>query len=231
MRESRVEFRSILVVVAHPDDVELGAGGSVAKWCAGGAAVRLVVATNGDKGTKDLSLSPHRLAEMREAEQRRAAETLGVREVIFLRHRDGELEDTGVFRHQVAFLIRHYRPDTLLTHDPFRRDYSHPDHRAVGHGAFKAIISARDHHFLPELTHVGIGPHHVSNLLYMQSERPDFFVDIRDTIDRKLEAVGAHESQVHEPERMRARVLERASEWGRQGGLELAEGFALIQMR
>jgi len=138
----RSEFSNVLVVVAHPDDAELGAGGSMARWVEDGAAVRTVVCTNGDKGTKE-DLSPFRLAETREAEQLAASKALGVKETLFLRHRDGELEDTRAFRNQIAFLIRHFRPDTVVTHDPWRPHYQHPDHQAVGHGLRAGIIEVR----------------------------------------------------------------------------------------
>ena len=123
--------------------------------------MRTVVCTNGDKGTKD-DISPFDLAKIREAEQLEASRILGVKETIFLRHRDGELEDTREFRNQIAFLIRHFKPDTILTHDPWRTHYQHPDHQAIGHATFKAVVYARDHHFLPELTYAGIKAHHTN---------------------------------------------------------------------
>ncbi|RJQ39326.1 MAG: PIG-L family deacetylase, partial [Nitrospiraceae bacterium] len=135
----------IMVIMAHPDDTEMGCGGTVAKWIKEGHEVRYVVCTNGDKGTKDRELSSHRLAEIREYEQLKAAEVLGVKNVIFLRHRDGELEVTQAFRSELALLIRQYKPHIIVTHDPWRPYLLHPDHRAVGFTTTDAVIAARDH--------------------------------------------------------------------------------------
>ena len=226
----RTEFQNVLVIIAHPDDAELSAGGSIARWVGGGAVVRTLVCTNGDKGTKN-KVTPFQLAEMREKEQLGASKILGVKETIFLRNRDGELEDTRAFRNQIAFLIRHYKPDTIVTHDPWRAHYQHPDHQAVGHATFKGTIYARDHHFLPEMTHVGIEAHHTNVLLYTNTKDPDYFVDISGTIGKKEKAIVAHKSQIHDPKRTLKRVRLRAEEAGVAGGFPLAEGFTITRMR
>ncbi len=224
------EFREVLVIIAHPDDAELSAGGSIARWAREGATVRTVVCTNGDKGTKD-DVSPFDLAKTREAEQLEASRILGVRETLFLRHRDGELEDTRAFRNQIAFLIRHFKPDTILTHDPWRTHYQHPDHQAIGHATFKAVIYARDQHFLPELGYAGIDAHHTNNLLYLNSREPNFFVDITDTFDAKMRAICAHKCQIKNPEQMEKRMRERLEDAGRQAGFAVAEPFTIARMR
>ena len=226
----RSEFKNVLVVIAHPDDAELGAGGSIARWVEDGAVVRTIVCTNGDKGTKD-GLSPLRLAQIREAEQLAASKTLGVRETLFLRHRDGELEDERAFRNQLAFLIRHFRPDTVVTHDPWRPHYQHPDHQAVGHAAFKGVIYARDDNFLPELGCAGIRAHHTNTLLYTNALAPDFFVDIEAVFRRKIRAIGCHKSQIRTLRVTERRVRQRSEETGRAAGLRLAEGFTIARMR
>ena len=226
----RNEFREILVIVAHPDDAELSSGGSIARWTSEGATVRTVVCTNGDKGTKD-DISPFDLAKIREAEQLEASRILGVKETIFLRHRDGELEDTREFRNQIAFLIRHFKPDTILTHDPWRTHYQHPDHQAIGHATFKAVVYARDHHFLPELTYAGIKAHHTNNLLYLNTREPNFFVDISKTFDTKVRAVCAHKCQIKNPVAFEKRTRQRLENTGRQAGLPMAESFVIARMR
>ena len=227
---SSAEFQNIMVIVAHPDDAELGVGGSIACWVGKGALVRTVLCTNGDKGTKK-NLSPYQLAGLREAEQLAASKYLGVKETILLRHRDGELEDDRAFRNQLAFLIRHHKPDTIVTHDPHRPYYQHPDHRAVGHATFKGIVYARDHHFLPELTHAGIKAHHTNTLLYGQSLEPNFFVDISDTIKKKVTAIKKHKSQITNPAATEKRVRERARNFGRMADLPMAEAFTITRMR
>lgn len=226
----RSEFQNVLVIMAHPDDAELGAGGSIARWAADGAVVRTVIVTNGDKGSKE-DIPPHRVAEIREAEQLAASKVLGVKETIFLRHRDGDLEDTEALRNQFAFLIRHLKPDTVVTHDPWRLHYQHPDHQAIGHATFKAVIYARDQHFLPELTYAGIGPHHTNVLLYTSANEPNFYVDITGTIDKKIRAVTRHKSQLPPWRGTEKRSRERSREFGRRVGLAYAEGFAITRMR
>lgn len=217
-------------MVAHHDDAELGAGGSIARWTEDGAVVRTIVCTNGDKGTKK-DIPPYKLTETREKEQLAASKALGVKETIFLRHRDGELEDTRAFRNQIAFLIRHIKPDTIVTHDPWLVHYSHPDHQAVGHATFKGIIYARDHHFLPELTYAGIGAHHTNALIYTRSDNPNFFVDISGTIEKKTKSINAHKSQIHDPRAAEKRVRIRAIEAGDAAGLPMAEKFTIKRMR
>ncbi|MFC1491202.1 PIG-L deacetylase family protein [Nitrospinota bacterium] len=226
----RSEFNNILVVVAHHDDAELGVGGSIARWVEDGAVVRTVICTNGDKGTKN-NIPPYKLTETREKEQLAASKVLGVKETIFLRHRDGELEDERAFRNQMAFLIRHIKPDTVVTHDPWLVHYSHPDHQAVGNATFKGIIYARDHHFLPELTYADIGPHHTNTLIYSRSDVSNFFVEISGTIGKKVKAIKAHKSQIHNPRGMEKRVRVRAVEAGREVGLPMVERFTIRRMR
>ncbi|MEE9256028.1 MAG: PIG-L deacetylase family protein [bacterium] len=227
---NRSEFNNVLVFVAHHDDAELGAGGSIAQWVEDGATVRTVICTNGDKGTKH-DIPPYQLTAIREKEQLAASKCLGVKETLFLRHRDGELEDTRAFRNQIAFLIRHFKPDTVVAHDPWLPHYSHPDHQAVGHGAFKGIIYARDHHFLPELNYAGIKAHHTNTLLYTRSENPNYFVDISGTIDKKIKAIKAHKSQIHNPRATEQRVRTRAVEAGHAVRLAMAERFSIKRMR
>lgn len=200
------EYKSFLVIVAHMDDAEFGCAGSVAKWASEGRRVDYVVCTDGSKGTKDLSMNPHRLAELREQEQLEAASVLGVNQVIFLRHLDGELEVTKAFRNQLALIIRALRPDVVVTHDSWRRYLVHPDHRAVGVSVMDAIVSARDHLFLPEQRLAGIDPHGPAEVLFSYPDDPDLLVDISGTMDRKLEALSRHRSQLERLDGWRERV-------------------------
>ena len=111
----------VIVVTPHPDDAEYGVAGTVARWVSQGKDVVYVVCTNGDKGTSDANIKPEELAKIREEEQMAAANSLGVREVIFLRHPDQGLEDTPEFRKEIVRLIRMYQPETVVTADPYRR--------------------------------------------------------------------------------------------------------------
>ena len=187
-----------LVVVAHPDDAELSCGGSVARWTSAGVEVIYVICTDGSRGTKDRGMTPARLAAIREREQREAAALLGVHTISFLRHEDGELEATKGFRAEIALLIRKFKPRVIVTHDPWRPYMIHPDHRAVGFTTVDAVVAARDHLFLADHTEAGIEPHEPREILFAFPGQPDHIVDISDTLERKLQAIRCHRSQVGE---------------------------------
>ncbi len=223
--------RKYLLITAHPDDAELSSGGSVACWVREGHQVSYVVCTTGNKGTKDFDMTPHRLAEIREKEQEAAAKVLGVNKVVFLRHQDGELEATIAFRNELAMLIRSFQPDVIVTHDPWRHYLIHPDHRAVGTSSMDAVVSARDLLFLPSQTAVGIGPHPPSEILFTFPNEPDFFVDITDTLDIKIEAIAQHKSQVKTSPDWSDRVKEWAETNGQKNDCKYAEAFKRLQLR
>lgn len=227
----RNKSRKYLVIAAHPDDAELGCGGSVARWVRDGHQVSYIVCTAGNKGTKDLDVTPHRLGEIREKEQEAAAKALGVNRILFLRHQDGELEATMAFRNELALLIRSFQPDVIVTHDPWRHYLIHPDHRAVGISAMDAVVSARDHLFLPEQLAVGIEPHEPSEILFTFPDSPDFFVDITDTLESKMEAIGQHKSQVKTSPHWSYRVREWAEANGQKNNCKYAEAFKRVQLR
>ena len=161
----------ILVVAAHPDDAEFGVSGTVARWVGEGKQVVYVVCTSGGKGTADRTMNPERLAEIREREQEAAARVLGVREVVFLRLPDQGLEDTADFRKMIVRTIRTYRPETVVTSDPYRRYIWHRDHRVVGQVTLDAVYPfARDHLAYPDLLKEGLEPHKVREMLFFGSE-------------------------------------------------------------
>lgn len=221
----------VLVVAAHPDDAELSCGGTIAKWVAAGRRIYYVVCTNGDKGTHDRELSPFQLADQREAEQRAAAELLGVEEVVFLRHPDGGLQESMALRAELAMLIRHFRPQIVLTHDGWRPYQIHPDHRVVGIMTCDAIVSARDHLFLPAMNAVGLEAFAPAELYLWGTDAPDYFEDITATIDRKVEAVAQHESQLRQMPDWQDRVRQWAAATGREAGHQYAEGFKRTAFR
>jgi LmbE family N-acetylglucosaminyl deacetylase len=143
----------IMVVVAHPDDMEFGAGGTVARLAREGKEIVLVQCTSGDKGTNRLDLTPEELARERENEEREACRRLGVSEIVFLRLPDGELMPDLAFRERIVRQIRAYRPDIVITHDPFRPYALHPDHRAVGITTIDAVYpTARDPLYFPSIS-------------------------------------------------------------------------------
>jgi len=223
-------LKRVLVVMAHPDDAEFTCAGTLAKWIRAGRQVHYVVCTSGDKGTKAADMTPHHLADIREGEQTAAAHVLGIESVTFLRHLDGELEATKEFRAEIAMLIRRYRPDVVVTHDPWRPYQLHPDHRAVGITVCDAIVAARDHLFLPGQTAIGLEAVEPAELYLWGAAEPDHVEDIGETMDLKLEALGQHQSQLRRPN-WRERIRQWAVDTGQPHGLAYAEAFKRISFR
>ena len=227
------KIERVMVVTAHPDDSEFGAGGIVAKLAKQGCDVTYVIVTNGDKGSGDRTMTPERLAKIREEEQRNAARALGVERVEFLGYPDGELEDTRDLRRDVTRQIRRWRPDLLIAQNP-RRTYnlyaSHRDHRITAGVALDCVYPlARDHMSFPELM-PELEPHKVREIYLMQWENPHLVVDISDTIDLKLKALACHASQIGDFPSVEKRVRERSAELGRAKGYAYAEAFDRIVM-
>lgn len=227
-----------LAVGAHPDDVEFGCGGTLAKWARAGTVIHHLVCTDGSKGTWDPTADIDRLRQIREAEQRSAAELLsGERsgEVRFLRRADGELVNDAATRTEVVKAIRELRPDVVLGHDPWKRYRLHPDHRAAGWLVCDAVVAARDPHFFPEL---GLDHHRPATLLLWEADQINHIEDISSTIEIKLDALIAHASQ-HETtlgavddagiEQFRAGLRQRHRELGVDLGFAAAECFARIE--
>ncbi len=224
----------IMVIVAHPDDAEFGCSGTIARKVGEeGAHVVYVICTNGDKGTPDPSLTPERLTQIRHGEQWCAAGVLGVRDVIFLDYPDGGLEDTAEFREDLVRLIRQHRPDTVYTMDPYRRYQMHRDHRVVGRVALDAVFPyARDPlHHASLLQKEGLEPHKVKDVFLFSTDAADHFVDISETFETKIKALGCHESQMRSIAEWRETVTSWATETGQKAGLALAEGFKYLPIR
>ena len=224
----------ILVITPHPDDAENGAGGSIARWTSRGSAVALVVCTNGDKGTSDQGVAPQELARIREEEQLRSADLLGIERVSFLRFPDQALEDTDEFREKLVREIRLHRPEIVLTMDPHKPYLGHRDHRMTGRVALDAIFPyARDLHAYPEHLAEGLESHKVSLVYLWGSDDPDTFLDVSDTFETKMRALFCHESQVGDGSdgKRRSRWTERCREAGGKIGVELAESFKRIDIQ
>ena len=222
----------VMVVTPHPDDAEIGAGGTIASWVRQGHEVIYVVCTNGDKGSSDPNMTSERLAQIRQQEQREAAKILGVSEVIFLGYPDGVLEDTPAFRGELVRLIRKHHPDVVMTTDPYRRYLWHRDHRITGRVTLDAIFPyARDHLSYPEHIAQGLAPHKVKEIYLWGSDEPDTYIDISETFDIKLAALSCHASQVGQhAEILKQRIKERASTMGQSQGVPLAEAFRRLEI-
>ena len=226
-----------LAIAAHPDDVEFGAGATLAKWAASGCAISHLVCTDGSKGSWNPAQDVTELVATRQDEQRAASRALGgTGDVVFLRWVDGELESGLRQRWEVAYWIRKCRPDVVLGHDPWRRYRLHPDHRAAGWLACDGVVAARE----PHVRMSDLPAWRPSALLLWEADEPDLLVDVSASVDAKLAALLAHTSQlrstmaVEDPtdvdavNRFRRRVLDRLAEWGRQAGVAHAEAFKLI---
>jgi LmbE family N-acetylglucosaminyl deacetylase len=187
-----------MAVFAHPDDGEIGAGAAAATWAKRGCEVTFVLCTNGGSGSNDPSMDSSRLVALRRNEQEEAARTLGVAHLVFLDHPDGGLEDNRAFRGDVVRAIRKYRPQTVLTHDPYRmKGFKHRDHRMTGMVTTDAVFPyARDHLHYPEHLKEGLQPHKVRRLLYWGADEPDVVVDITDALELQIDALYKHASQV-----------------------------------
>jgi LmbE family N-acetylglucosaminyl deacetylase len=236
MEDKTENKKIVMVIAAHPDDSEFGSGGTIAKWVREGQQVICVVCTNGDKGTSDDSMTSEKLARIREQEQREAAKVLGVSEVIFLGYPDGGLEDTAEFRGKLVRLLRKYRPDVVITHDPKLRYMGHRDHRIAGIVAMDAIFPySRDHLFYPEHKAEGLLPHKVKEVYFTGTEDPDIFIDISETFETKVKAISCHVSQVGERskdwENWVKQMAQRSAAVGKSHGLALAEAFRKIEPR
>ena len=226
------EFNVYMLVVAHPDDSEFSSAGTVARLKDAGKQVILIQVTSGDKGTSDASVDPEELGRLRESEQREAARRLGMDEVVFLRCPDGSLMPDLELRERILRMIRTYKPDVIITHDPFRPYALHPDHRAVGLATTDAVYpTARDPLYFPEHLRDGLEPHKTAEIWFFGPEHPDKLVDISATFDRKIDALRAHQTQVGSAEDLESRMRDRAQELAEGHPFELAEAFKVVQMR
>ncbi|MGA9279181.1 PIG-L deacetylase family protein [Ilumatobacter sp.] len=229
---------SALAIGAHPDDVEFGCGGLLAKWAADGCTVHHLVCTDGSKGTWDADADVVALAARRQDEQREAARRLAgdrAGEVRFLEYVDGELDSDLSARGRVALVIRELRPSVVLGHDPWKRYRLHPDHRHAGLLACEGIVAARDPHFYREHP---VAHHRPDALLLWEADEPDHVEDVNDFVDIKLAALEAHESQFESTMKaaddtqlagFRDRVITRLRVLGEPHGLRAAEVFKLIE--
>ena len=243
--------RRVLAFGAHPDDVELQAGGTLAGWAARGAHVELACFTAGEKGSGDPAADPDALAAVRRAEARAAAASLGAAGVHFLGAVDGELEVTMALRLAVARLLRAVRPDVVLGHDPWRRWLLHPDHRAAGMLTVDGVVAARDplyrgptHRGTPagfpgplrpdpsgEPAAEGLAAHRPHTVLLFGTDAPDELVDVTATIDAKLASLAAHASQIPDRADLERRVRTWNAAIGADAGLIYGEAFHTLDTR
>ena len=209
--------KRVLGVFAHPDDPEFFAGATFAKWALDGADITFVIATSGDKGSADPEMTHDRLAQIREQEEREAAAVLGVRQVVFLRYRDGELFPTLELRRDITRLIRMKKPDIVVTLDPTvfwygTRGINHPDHRAIGAAALEAVFpTARDRlNFIELERDEGLRPHKALTVYIAGAAHPTLTVDVSNVIETQIRSLRAHKSQISDMDKMAERIRERS---------------------
>jgi LmbE family N-acetylglucosaminyl deacetylase len=226
----------VLAVGAHADDIDFGASGTVAKWAHDGAEVHYLVITDGSKGSADRTMTSEKLIAVREQEQRDAVAALGAKEAHFLRYEDSMLEVTMALKKDIVRIIRQIRPDTVIVMDPTMVYLSelnfinHPDHRAAGQATLDAVFPlARDHLSFPDLCQdEKLEPHKVGHVLLINLETHNYYVDITNTIELKLEGLKRHVSQMADVTVMQDFIRQRAEVLGSHTGTKYAEGFVRI---
>ncbi|MEM0444502.1 MAG: PIG-L deacetylase family protein [Nitrososphaerota archaeon] len=189
------ECGTLLSIQPHPDDTEIAAGGTVAKLVKRGCRVIYVTVTDGGAGTTSPSIKWEELSSMRKKEQQAAAQTLGVTELVWLDYRDSELRPTLELRNKLITLIRQYRPDLILTVDPWLLYEAHPDHIATGLAASEAYFFSNLPNVNREDLDRGLKPHLTKHIAYYWTKNPNIYIDITDVIDLKMKAIEAHKSQ------------------------------------
>jgi LmbE family N-acetylglucosaminyl deacetylase len=223
-----------MVIVAHPDDADFGPAATAARWIDAGSEGWLVCCTSGDQGGEDPEADPLVLAALREDEQRVAVSIVGYAGVTFLHQPDGALANDLALREQLVREIRTFRPDAVLATDPETLIYqdggiNHTDHRAAGLAALDAVYpAARNPMAFPHLARSGLAAHRVRRLYLFWSERANTWLDVTGTLDRQIDALRAHASQIHDMDGLADRVRKSAAEDGETIGSTAADSFRLV---
>lgn len=233
------QIERALVVTAHPDDVDFGAAGTVANLTDAGVVVTYCLVTDGEAGGFDETIERTRMAAIRREEQTKAAAEVGVTDLVFLGHCDGQVEFNLALRHELTRVIRQARPQIVITQSPLVNVASvygsHADHVATGQGVWAAVYpDARNPFAFPELLTSGFEPWPVDEIWIMLGPEPTDTVDITEQLERKLRALHCHVSQHRDPSGMDDRVREWYQELARQAGLpegRSAERFTVVDAR
>ena len=224
---------------AHPDDQEFSVGGTLAKWAGAGSQIISIIITSGDSGSNDPSKDgsyKQPLAELREKEQLAANVILGVKETIFLRYPDGELEPTIELRKELTRLIRRYKPDAVLAGNPeawfYGDEYlNHPDHRAAARAACEAVFpSAGSRLMFADMLTEGYEPHDVKRLYIHGTDKVNTWVDITETLELKIKALQQHISQI-DPNEVGKWMTEWAEEESKGQEMKYAEAYKVMILK
>jgi LmbE family N-acetylglucosaminyl deacetylase len=231
------KFEKVMVVSAHPDDPDFGAGGSVARLADSGAEVTYVIVTDGRQGGEDPNQKDSELVAIRQREQRAAAKVLGVKKIEFLGYKDGHLSPDLNLRRDIVRMIRKHKPELVITHIPGRvldapMGGSHPDHLAVGEATMAAVYpDSRNPRAFRSLLKAGFKPHEVKEVWIPFWTLGDYYVDVTKTLERKIEALKKHKSQVAKPGRtwdFEKFMRKRHRDIGKRAGYQYAESFKRI---
>jgi LmbE family N-acetylglucosaminyl deacetylase len=231
-----------MAIMAHPDDYEFGAAGTIAKWIREGWTFYYVICTDGGGGGGDDATdcgpaARRELNKLRKREQRAAGAVLGLEDIFFLDHIDGQLENTIELRRELVRLIRRYKPTRVLCPSPDRvwaPEYHvkrhHPDHLACGEAALAALYPAAQNPWdFPELLDQGLMPHQVSEFYVTGAPVVNHAEEIKDTIDIKIAALAEHKSQVGvRIDDLGKMLRDGARDRGKEHGMKMAEVFHKI---
>lgn len=241
--------KTVLAVVAHPDDVEFGCGATMAKLSSEGAKLIFVISTQGDRGSRGHEFEKENLITSRKEEQHNAAKILGASEVVFLDEPDGGLIADLTFKEKIVKLIRKYKPNMIFTHDPswFYRagdssrsayrsnpktgaSINHNDHRETGKAVLDAVYPlARDLSSFPGHKDEGLTPHTVEEVFLFNQQDANYFFDVSKFADKKVDSIKAHKSQIDNPEELEKRTKERMKNLGKKHKYKYAEGFVYLK--
>lgn len=227
----------VLGVAAHPDDLDFGAAATLAHWAKQGSSIYYLIVTDGSKGSADPQATSGQLIQVRRQEQLAAAKIVGAADVFFLDYEDSMLELTNNLKRDITRYIRRLKPDVVITMDPTfiysesNNFINHSDHRVVGQATLDAVYPlARDRLTFPELLDEGLAPHKTRIILLTNFDRHDCYIDVSETIDKKLAALAAHTSQMPNLEDTQARIKQLASRLGEEAGYAYAEAFLRIDI-
>jgi LmbE family N-acetylglucosaminyl deacetylase len=229
------EIKRVLVVMAHPDDCDFGAGGTIAQWTARGIHVSYCIITNGDQGGEESGIPLEQMATVRQKEQRDAGKALGVTDITYLNYRDGWLAPSMELRKDIVKAIRIAKPDRMVVQSP-ERNYervfaSHPDHLAAGETAVQAVYpDARNPFAFTDLKDAGFEPWRVREVWMTGSPNPNHFVDITETFPKKIAALHAHVSQTAHNKELEKMVREWGERNAQANGLAVGRIAEIFQV-
>jgi LmbE family N-acetylglucosaminyl deacetylase len=229
-------IKKILVILAHPDDPEFFCGATLARWSSKGHEIHYYILTNGNKGGAEVH-DPTEIALIRQIEQENAAKILGIQSVHFMNLEDGFLEPNLDLRREITRIIRHEKPDILVTCDPtllynwFGR-LNHPDHRAAGQAVLDAVFPAAGNiHYFPELLSDNLQPHTPDEIWICLASDPSVTLDVTETWQVKIAALLEHKSQIGDPGMLQERLKARHTEESAPGALRYVEKFRVVRLK